>query len=103
MGGYQRERDEHALPMYEFTCQLATMEPPPPEVQQLFGAIWGNQRAMDGFVQMNAGTISPAQFFSPENVGAIMAAADFSQPPAKLALQGIERARRRALYVGHQP
>ena len=38
MGGYQRERDEHALPMYEFTCQLATMEPPPPEVQQLFGA-----------------------------------------------------------------
>jgi hypothetical protein len=60
MGGYRRERDEHALPMYEFTCQLATMEPPPPEVQQLFGAIWGNQRAMDGFVQMNAGTISPS-------------------------------------------
>ena len=55
MGGYQRERDEHALPMYEFTCQLATMEPPPPEVQQLFGAMWGNQRAMDGFVQMMPG------------------------------------------------
>ena len=75
MGEYQRERDEHALPMYEFTCQLATMEPPPPAVQQLFGAISGSQTAMDGFVQMNAGTISPAQFFSPENVGAIMAAA----------------------------
>ena len=30
---------------------------------------------MDGFVQMNAGTISPAEFFSPENIGAIMAAA----------------------------
>ncbi|MGZ8797425.1 MAG: NAD(P)/FAD-dependent oxidoreductase [Thermoanaerobaculia bacterium] len=75
MGEYQRERDEHALPMYEFTCQLATMEPPPPETQQLFGAISGNQKAMDGFVQMNAGTISPAQFFSPENVGAIMATA----------------------------
>jgi len=75
MGGYQRERDEHALPMYEFTCQLATMEPPPPEVQQLFGVIGGDQRAMDGFVQMNAGTISPAEFFSPESVGRIMAAA----------------------------
>ena len=35
----------------------------------------GNQKAMDDFVQMNAGTISPAQFFSPENVGAIMATA----------------------------
>ena len=61
--------------MYEFTCQLATLEPPPPEMQQLFGAIHGNQKAMDGFVQMNAGTVSPAEFLSPENVGAIIAAA----------------------------
>jgi hypothetical protein len=43
-------------------------------MQQLFGAIHGNQKAADGFVQMNAGTISPAQFFSPENI-AIRAAA----------------------------
>ena len=74
MGEYQRTRDQHVLPMYEFTCQLATLEPPPPEMQQLFGAIHGNQKAMDGFVQMNAGTISPAEFFSPESIGAIMAA-----------------------------
>ena len=75
MAEYQRARDEHVLPMFEFTCQLATLEPPPPEVQQLFGAVYGNQEAMDGFVKMNAGTISPAEFFAPENVGAIMAAA----------------------------
>ena len=74
MGDYQRARDQHVLPMYEFTCQLATLEPPPPQMQQLFGAIHGNQRAMDGFVQMNAGTISPAEFLSPENIGAIMSA-----------------------------
>jgi 2-polyprenyl-6-methoxyphenol hydroxylase-like FAD-dependent oxidoreductase len=74
MGDYQRARDQHVLPMYEFTCQLAMLEPPPPQMQQLFGAIHGNQRAMDGFVQMNAGTISPAEFLSPENVGAIMSA-----------------------------
>jgi 2-polyprenyl-6-methoxyphenol hydroxylase-like FAD-dependent oxidoreductase len=74
MADYQRTRDEHALPMYDFTTQLATLAPPPPETQQLFGAIHGDQKAMDGFAQMNAGTISPAQFFSPENVGAIMAA-----------------------------
>jgi hypothetical protein len=41
-------------------------------MQRLFGAIAGNRKAMDGFAQMNAGTISPAQFFAPENVGAIM-------------------------------
>ncbi len=69
MGKYQRDRDEHALPMYEFTCQLATMKPPPPEMQQMIGAIHGNQKAMDAFAQMNAGTISPTQF------GAAVAAA----------------------------
>jgi 2-polyprenyl-6-methoxyphenol hydroxylase-like FAD-dependent oxidoreductase len=73
MNGHQRQRDEHVLPMYEFTCQLATLAPPPPEMQQLFGAISGNQEHMDSFVQMNAGTISPAQFFAPANVGRMMA------------------------------
>jgi 2-polyprenyl-6-methoxyphenol hydroxylase-like FAD-dependent oxidoreductase len=69
MSEYQRERDEHARPMYEFTCQLATLQPPPPEMQQLIGSIHGNQPAMDAFARMNAGTISPIEF------GAIMAAA----------------------------
>jgi 2-polyprenyl-6-methoxyphenol hydroxylase-like FAD-dependent oxidoreductase len=72
MGAFQRERDEHVLPMYEFTCQLATMAPPPSEAQQLFAAVATNQGAMDAFARMNAGTISPAQFFAPENVAAIM-------------------------------
>ena len=30
MADYQSTRDEHVLPMFEFTCQLATLEPPPP-------------------------------------------------------------------------
>lgn len=75
MSDYQRARDEHVLPMYEFTCQLATLAPPPLEMQQLFGAIHGNQAAMDAFVRMNAGTISPAEFFSPPNVTRIMGTA----------------------------
>ena len=73
MDEYQRDRDTRVLAMYEFTCLLATLEPPPPEMQQLFAAIHGNQKAMDAFVQMNAGTISPAEFFAPEHVGAMMA------------------------------
>jgi 2-polyprenyl-6-methoxyphenol hydroxylase-like FAD-dependent oxidoreductase len=62
MGAYQRARDEQVLPMYAFTCQLATLEPPPPGMQQMLGAIQGNQAAMDAFAQMNAGTITPAAF-----------------------------------------
>ena len=75
MRQYQKSRDEHALPMYEFTCQLASLQPPPPEVQQLFAALPGNVKAMNRFAQMNAGTISPAEFMSPESIGEIMAAA----------------------------
>jgi flavin-dependent dehydrogenase len=75
MAEYQRSRDARVKSMFDFTCQLATLEPPPPELQQLLGAIHGNQAAMDGFMRMNAGTISPAEFFAPENVNAIVAAA----------------------------
>jgi 2-polyprenyl-6-methoxyphenol hydroxylase-like FAD-dependent oxidoreductase len=64
MAEYQRRRDEQSLPMYEMTCQLATLEPPPPEMQRLLGAIAGNRSAMDGFARMNAGTLSPADFFA---------------------------------------
>ncbi len=75
MSAYQRARDARVKAMYEFTCHLATLEPPPPETRQLFAAVHGNQKAMDAFVRMNAGTISPAEFFAPGNVSAIMAAA----------------------------
>jgi 2-polyprenyl-6-methoxyphenol hydroxylase-like FAD-dependent oxidoreductase len=64
MRAYQHARDERALPMFEMTCQLATLEPPPPEMLRVLESIRGDQRAMDRFVQMNSGTISPADFFS---------------------------------------
>ena len=73
MGTYQTERDTHSLPMYEFTSQLATLEPPPPELQQLLGGIHGNQAAMDAFVSVTAGTLSPVDFFDPSYIGTLMA------------------------------
>lgn len=75
MSDYQRARDTNVLSMYKFTCQLAMMKPLPPGMQRLFGAIHCNQKFMDGFAQVNAGTVSPSEFFSPKNVGAIMAGA----------------------------
>lgn len=75
MGKYQSVRDEHVMPMYEFTCEMATLAPPPPELQQLLMAMHGNQEAMDGFARVNAGVTSPADFFSEENAGRIVAAA----------------------------
>jgi 2-polyprenyl-6-methoxyphenol hydroxylase-like FAD-dependent oxidoreductase len=75
MSDYQSTRDAAVLPIYEFTTQMATLEPPPPELQQLLGAMHGNQEAMDGFCRVTAGVTSPAEFFSPKNVGRIFAAA----------------------------
>lgn len=79
MGGFQHERDTHSMPMYEFTTQLATLEPPPPELQQLLGGIHGNQAAMDAFVSVTAGTLSPADFFDPANIAALLAAPAMSR------------------------
>jgi flavin-dependent dehydrogenase len=74
MAAYQRARDNQVLPVYEFTAQIASMEPPPPEMQQLLGAISGNAEAMDAFAGITAGTVSPVDFFAPENIGRIMSA-----------------------------
>jgi len=35
--------------MYEFMREFAALEPQPPELQQLFRTVHGNQAAMDGF------------------------------------------------------
>ncbi len=75
MADYQHQRDEAALPIFESTTQFAKMEPPPPEMQQLLGAVYGNQEAMDDFVSVMAGTLPPPEFFGPDNVGRIMAQA----------------------------
>jgi 2-polyprenyl-6-methoxyphenol hydroxylase-like FAD-dependent oxidoreductase len=74
MSDYQHTRDVSALPIYEFTTQLATLEPPPPEMQQLLGAVHGNTDAMDAFVSVIAGTVSPLEFFDPEHIGRVMSA-----------------------------
>jgi 2-polyprenyl-6-methoxyphenol hydroxylase-like FAD-dependent oxidoreductase len=75
MSDYQRTRDGEVMPVYEFTDELAQLEPPTPEMQQLIGAMHGNQEAMDGFVSVQANTLPAPEFFAPENVGRIMAEA----------------------------
>ena len=75
MSEYQRTRDEHVLPIFEFTTQLATLAPPPAEMQQVLGAVHGNAEAMDDFVSLTAGSVSPVDFFDPANVGRIMMSA----------------------------
>jgi flavin-dependent dehydrogenase len=72
MAEYEQRRNQAALPVYEFTCQLAALELPPPEMQQLFAALCHNQEQSNRFFGALAGTVPVAEFFAPENVGRIM-------------------------------
>ena len=75
LAGYEERRNAVAMPIYELTCQLASHGPLPVEMQQLIGALAGNQADTDRFLGLVAGTTSFTEFFAPENIGRIMATA----------------------------
>jgi 2-polyprenyl-6-methoxyphenol hydroxylase-like FAD-dependent oxidoreductase len=79
LAAHETERNERVRPMYEFTSQLATLEPPPPTMQALFGALHGNQDATNAFLSAITGAIALTDFMSDENVARIMAAATNGQ------------------------
>jgi hypothetical protein len=60
------------MPIYEFTCGLATLEPPPPEIQALYGTLRHNQTETDRLVGTFAGSVPIPEFYTPENVARIM-------------------------------
>jgi 2-polyprenyl-6-methoxyphenol hydroxylase-like FAD-dependent oxidoreductase len=85
----ERRRNEAALPMYELTCQLATLQPPPPEMQRLFAALRDNQADTDRFVGMIAGSVPIPEFFAPENLERIIGRA--RQPRLRRTGNGASR------------
>ena len=50
LAAHESARNERVRPMYEFTGQLAALEPPPPEMRALFGALHSNQDATNAFL-----------------------------------------------------
>jgi flavin-dependent dehydrogenase len=75
MEAHETRRNQRVRPMFEFTAQLAALDPPPPRMQALFGALRDNQDATDAFLSAITGAIPLQDFMSEENVGRIMAAA----------------------------
>jgi hypothetical protein len=61
--------------MYEFTYQMAALEPPPLPMQQLFAALPGNQEATNAFLSAITGASPLGDFFSPETLRRVMDAA----------------------------
>ena len=75
LAGYQRQRDEAAMAMYELTCQRAALEPPMPQMIRLLAALRGNQDDTDRFIGVIAGTVPVSEFFAPGNIQRITGAA----------------------------
>jgi 2-polyprenyl-6-methoxyphenol hydroxylase-like FAD-dependent oxidoreductase len=63
LADYQRRRDAAVLPMYEFTCARAGLEPPAPEAVALLGALRDDQAATERFFGVFAGTVPVEEFF----------------------------------------
>jgi hypothetical protein len=64
MADYQAVRDATVTGMYDLTCELAMLEPPPPEMEQLFGSLVGDQSGMDLFARVCAGVTPPEELFA---------------------------------------
>jgi 2-polyprenyl-6-methoxyphenol hydroxylase-like FAD-dependent oxidoreductase len=70
--GYQARRDARAMPFYQMTLGIASLQPPDEQMIQLVMGIAGKQEAMDAFTRLNSGVTSPAEFFAPENLGRLL-------------------------------
>jgi flavin-dependent dehydrogenase len=76
LSGYEQQRNAFDMPMYDFICLLASLQPLTPEQEALFAALEHNQEATNRFMGVIDGTVSAADFFSPDSLGSILAAAE---------------------------
>lgn len=65
MAHYQTARDQAAEGIYELTTELATLEPPSPQMQDLLLSLSRTQPGMDLFARVNAGVTPPHELFEP--------------------------------------
>jgi 2-polyprenyl-6-methoxyphenol hydroxylase-like FAD-dependent oxidoreductase len=72
LADYEQQRDAAAMPMFELTCQMAALQPPSSEMQQLFGALIGSQEDTNRFLGTIEGTVSIPEFYAPTNLAQII-------------------------------
>jgi len=73
LAAYEQTRNQSEMPYYELTSQLATLDPPPPEVRELLSALQHNPEQRSRWFGVFAHTVPVQEFFAPENVQRIMA------------------------------
>ena len=76
---YEQKRNAVAMPLYDLTCKLASLAPPPPDMQQLLAALHGNQKDTEQFLGIIPGAVTMQDFYADENIKRIMAEAQARQ------------------------
>jgi 2-polyprenyl-6-methoxyphenol hydroxylase-like FAD-dependent oxidoreductase len=72
---FEARRNALSLPLYTFTSQMAMLEPPTQEVIDLFVGLARSQDDADAYFGVFAQTVPVNEFFAPENIQRISAAA----------------------------
>ena len=72
---FEERRNALSLPLYAFTSQMAQLEPPTQEVIDLFVGLARSRQDADAYFGVFAQTVPVAEFFAPENLQRISAAA----------------------------
>jgi hypothetical protein len=86
---YERARDRAALPMYEFTTELASFAPPTAEQEALFAALAGRQAETDRFFGVLTGAVPLADYMSARNLLRLLG----PRATARLAIGRLRRPR----------
>jgi flavin-dependent dehydrogenase len=73
MAAYEKTRNESETPYFDLTTQLAALAPPPPELAALLATLQFNPEQRSRFFGVLAHAVPVQDFFSPENMAAIMA------------------------------
>jgi flavin-dependent dehydrogenase len=69
---YERRRNELSAHGFQSTIGFARLQPPPPDMQQLFAALRDNPRERDRLFGTFAGTVPPDEYFAPDNLARIL-------------------------------
>jgi 2-polyprenyl-6-methoxyphenol hydroxylase-like FAD-dependent oxidoreductase len=75
LSGYQAQRDAVSVPLLQFAQEMAKLAPPTEDAIKLFMALAGNQPQVDRYYGVFGQTVTPADFFGPENMARIFAPA----------------------------
>ena len=72
LAGYERLRNERSAPGFQSTVDFARLQPPPPEMQELFAALRDRPADRDRLFGTFAGTVPAEEFFAPANLARIV-------------------------------